>query len=140
MVELGRLDINYHVAVMSRYLEAPREGHLEQVFSIFSYLKQKPKYKLVLDSTKVTWNEDKFPKRDWKEFYPEAHEELPPNMPKPHGIPMQTNCFVDADHAGDVVSRRSHTGIIIYVNRAKHRGNIHFWIGIYSLEDCNGDD
>ena len=54
MVELGCLDINYHVAVMSRYLAAPREGHLEQVFSIFSYLKQKPKYKLVLDSTKVT--------------------------------------------------------------------------------------
>ena len=31
---------------------------------------------------------------------------------------MQIDFFVDADHAGDVVSRRSHTGIIIFVNRA----------------------
>ena len=34
-VELGRIDIHYHVAIMSRYLAAPREGHLEQVFCIF---------------------------------------------------------------------------------------------------------
>ena len=39
-------------------------------------------------------------------------------MPKPCGHSVQINCFVDADHAGDVVSRRSHTGIIIFVNRA----------------------
>ena len=31
---------------------------------------------------------------------------------------MQINYFVDADHAGDVVSRRSHTGIIVFANRA----------------------
>ena len=41
VVELGWIDINYHVAVMSRYLAAPREGHLEQVFCIFSYLKHR---------------------------------------------------------------------------------------------------
>jgi hypothetical protein len=28
------------------------------------------------------------------------------------------SCFVDADHAGCRVTRRSHTGIIIFVNRA----------------------
>ena len=39
-------------------------------------------------------------------------------MPAPRGKPVQINCFVDADHAGDMVSRRSHTGILIYVNRA----------------------
>jgi hypothetical protein len=27
-------------------------------------------------------------------------------------------CFVDADHAGCLVTRRSHTGVIIFVNRA----------------------
>jgi hypothetical protein len=27
-------------------------------------------------------------------------------------------CFVDADHAGCQVTRRSHTGVLIYVNRA----------------------
>ena len=71
-----------------------------------------------MDSTKVTWADNKFQERDWSDFYAEAKEELPPNMPEPHGKSVQINCFVDADHAGDVVTRRSHTGILIYVNRA----------------------
>jgi hypothetical protein len=28
------------------------------------------------------------------------------------------SCFIDAHHAGDRVTRRSHTGIIIFLNRA----------------------
>ena len=31
---------------------------------------------------------------------------------------VKVNCFVEADHAGDVVSRRSHTDILLYVNIA----------------------
>ena len=31
---------------------------------------------------------------------------------------MVTICFVDADHAGCKATRRSHSGIIIFVNRA----------------------
>ena len=39
-------------------------------------------------------------------------------MPEVRGKAVQVNFFVNADHAGDVVSRRSHTGILLYVNRA----------------------
>ena len=117
-VELGRIDIHYHVAIMSRFLSAPREGHLEQVFCIFAYVKRHLTYKLVMDSNEVLWNGKKFHDSDWSDFYADAKEELPPNMPAPRGKPVQINCFVDADHAGDMVSRRSHTGILIYVNRA----------------------
>ena len=117
-VELGRIDIHYHVAVMSKYLAAPREGHLEQVFCIFAYLKKNPQYRIVLDSSPIQWDEEKFPERDWSDFYQDPKEALPPNMPEARGKSVQINCFVDADHAGDVVSRRSHTGILIYVNRA----------------------
>lgn len=31
---------------------------------------------------------------------------------------MSTTCFVDADHAGCRLTRRSHSGILIFVNRA----------------------
>ena len=31
---------------------------------------------------------------------------------------MKTSAFVDANHAGNVVTRRSHTGIILYVQNA----------------------
>ena len=39
-------------------------------------------------------------------------------MPEPRGNLVSTYAFVDANHAGNVVTRRSHTGIIIYVQNA----------------------
>ena len=40
-------------------------------------------------------------------------------MPEPLGEPVQLNVFVDSDHAGgDTVTRRSRTGVIIFVNKA----------------------
>ena len=39
-------------------------------------------------------------------------------MPDPRGNPVSIYAFVDANHAGNVVTRRSHTGIIIYVQNA----------------------
>jgi hypothetical protein len=39
-------------------------------------------------------------------------------MPEPKGKSVITSCFVDANHAGNVVTRRSHTGILLYVNNA----------------------
>ena len=43
---------------------------------------------------------------------------VPPNAPQLRGKPVTSTCFVDADHAGCRETRRSHTGIIIMVNRA----------------------
>jgi len=43
---------------------------------------------------------------------------LPPNMPEPRGLEVQVNCFVDADHAGNRITRRSHTGILIFINHS----------------------
>ena len=39
-------------------------------------------------------------------------------MPQPRGNPVKMTCFVDASHAGDRVTRRSHTGYLIYLNNA----------------------
>jgi len=58
---------------------------------------------------------------DWKDFYGEVVEELPPGMPKPRGKKVKLFCFVDANHAGNVVTRRSHTGFIIFMNKAPIR-------------------
>ncbi len=55
---------------------------------------------------------------DWRDFYGKITEELPPNMPAPRGQPVVVSCFVDADHAGNVITCRSHTGILIYVQNA----------------------
>jgi len=41
MVELGRMDIITEVSLLASQMAMPREGHLEAVFHIFGYLKQK---------------------------------------------------------------------------------------------------
>jgi len=48
-VELGWIDIFHEASLMSQYQALPREGHLEALYHVFSYLKGKSKVKLVLD-------------------------------------------------------------------------------------------
>jgi len=48
----------------------------------------------------------------------DAREELPIRMPEPLGNPVQVIAYVDAKHAGNMKTTRSHTGILIYINRA----------------------
>ena len=55
---------------------------------------------------------------DWKDFYGDVEEELPAKMPEPRGHAVSMSAFVDANHAGNVVTRRSHTGIIIFLQNA----------------------
>ena len=43
---------------------------------------------------------------------------MPIKMPEPLGNPVQTLAYVDANHAGNIKTRRSHSGILIYVNQA----------------------
>jgi len=118
MCELGRVDILVSVSMLSRYLASPREGHLDQVLHIFAYLKRYNKSSLVFDDTEMNVDETKFHKTDWSEQYPGAEEPIPPNAPEMRGRAVRTHCYVDADHAGCRVTRRSHTGILIYVNRS----------------------
>ena len=39
-------------------------------------------------------------------------------MPPPHRRAVSTHCFVNADHASNTITRRSQTGILIFLNRA----------------------
>ena len=39
-------------------------------------------------------------------------------MPHSRGRPVQTFTFVDASHASNRLTRKSHTGFIIFINRA----------------------
>ena len=118
MCELGRVDILVPVAMMSRYLAAPREGHLTQVFHLFAYLKRYDRSTMVFDDSYPEFDESRFAKCVWGEFYPGACEPVPPSAPELRGRSISMSCFVDADHAGCRVSRRSHSGVLIYLNRA----------------------
>ena len=116
--ELGRLDILSEVSSLSTHMCAPREGHLDAIYQIFAYLKRHDRSTLVFDDAEIMIDEKLFTKVNWEDFYEEREEEIPPNMPKPRGKPVRMLAFCDANHAGNVVTRRSQTGILIYLNNA----------------------
>ena len=120
-VELGRVDMHHEVALMSQYSASPREGHMEAVYHIFAFLKTHPRLNIVLDPRPVPLDENAFSNVElsvWRDFYGDMAEELPPKMPAPLGNTLDITGFVDSDHAGNVVTRRSHTGIINFLNNA----------------------
>ena len=104
----------------------PREGHLRQAINIVLYLKQHNRSWIVLNPQKfdIEWEamENEAPPAEralyLKKIYPDASEEDPPRMPETRGNSVQLSAFVDADHAGNVVTRRSHTGILVFANLA----------------------
>ena len=59
-----------------------------------------------------------FKKVDWQHIYGDVTEDLPTNMPEARGNPVIISMFTDAAFAGDLVTRRSQTGILIFINRA----------------------
>ena len=67
---------------------------------------------------------------DFVKDYPEASEELDPGFPKVFGPRLQTTILVDSDHAHDLKTRRSLTGILAFVGStpvmwfAKRQGSV----------------
>jgi hypothetical protein len=55
------------------------------------------------------------------EFYPDAIEEFPKDLPPKKGPKVRTTVYVDADHAHDLVTRRSITEILIMLNNTPIR-------------------
>ncbi len=106
------------VDFLAQYLAQPRRGHLMQVFHIFAYLKAHSRSKVVFDLSYPMLDFESFHQADWTDFYVGAKENILSNAPEPRGKPIMMSCFVDADHAGNLVTRRSHMGIIIFCNRA----------------------
>jgi len=116
MVELGRVDIIVEVSMLASHMALPREGHLDAIFHIFGYLKNKHNARMVFDPTYPTIDKDNFQVHDWKDFYGDVKEALPPNAPEPYGKEVDLRLFVDSDHAGDKRTRRSRTGFFVFLN------------------------
>ena len=115
-VELGLVDVLLETAMMSTHLALPRVGHLEQVYHGFGYLKGASKRCIFLDPQHPDVDERSFTKYDWTDFYRDADGRAPSDMPPPRGHAVSMHCFVDLDHAGDKVTRRSQTGLLLFVN------------------------
>ena len=122
---MGRIDISYEVAILSQYLANPRRGHLHQALRVFKYLNIHQESFLYFDPTYLdvesplnSENNPKCKTKAMKDFNPDAEEAILSNAPEPRRKAVQINCFIDADHAGNFITRRSQTGILIYLNMA----------------------
>ncbi len=116
MNELGRIDILTEVSMLAAFTAAPRQGHLAALLHLYAFLKKHYRSRIVFDPTK--FDHPEVPEYDWIDQYKVECDKRPPGAPEPLGESIQTTCFVDSDHAGDLVSRRSRTGVLIFCNRA----------------------
>ena len=122
VVTIGRVDIAHVTSSLSRFTSAPRKGHLSRLLLVFGYLKRRPNRRIIVDSRDPIYRggENSISKDYMKELesmYPDAREELDSELPKSMVDEMKITVFVDSDHAHDKISRRSITGIVIFVGR-----------------------
>ena len=90
---------------------------------MFAYLKSHAKSEMVFDPNQVEFDKALFPKKDWgysiySQAASDSQEELPPGMRTPRGKGMDMRVYVDSDHTGHTVIRRSRTGFVILLNGA----------------------
>ena len=65
IVELGQVDIQTEVSMLASQMALPREGHLDVIFRVFGYLKNKHNSRLVLDLSYPEINHSDFLDNDW---------------------------------------------------------------------------
>ena len=116
MVTLGQCDIAYSTNTMAHFGMKPRDGHLKAMKRIYGYIKMHPQGHIPLDTSFHDWSPYNIKEYDWNEFYPDAIEEEPPDMPDPRGAEARITVYKDADHAHDQVTHRSITGVLLFVN------------------------
>ena len=119
LVTLGRFDIAYAVNAYSRFSMAPRQGHLKGMIRVFGYLKKFPKGTIIIDPNYPDHAQFDVADYDhWREFYPDVEEMIPgkDERPSPKGPPVRITVYQDADHAHDILTRRSVTGVLLFLN------------------------
>ena len=99
---------------LASVMALPREGHLNAWLSLKSDI-------MVLLS--LTLQSQKYmnpnSREDWSATpYGICNKEIPSNVPEPLGSEFVMRAFVDSDHAGDSITRRSRTGFIVFLNNA----------------------
>ncbi len=68
IVELGRVDLDVEVSMMSSHLALPCEGHLKEIHHIFGYLNAHSNTEVVFDSTPPVIDMNLFERQDWSFF------------------------------------------------------------------------
>ena len=115
-VVIGRIDILLEVSLLSTHLSIPQEGHLEQFFHIFGCIGIQKNIRLFFYCSYPIISYKLFKEHDWFDFYRDEKEAITPNIPESRGNKVYISMFVDAELAGINSTRRSQTGVLIFIN------------------------
>ena len=121
LVTLGRYDIHYAVGTLARHMTIPRQGHLHAAKRLFGYLQQNYKFAIEYDIGELDFSMHKIESFDWFPLYGKVQEEMPYGMPKPKGKSVVTSGFFDSSHASCLVTRRSTSCVLLFVNNTPIR-------------------
>ena len=110
MTEIGQIDINTEVSLLSSYSAMLRHGHIEAALHIMGYLKLRHNSRLAFDPPYPNIDQSNF------HFYEDAVEAIPPNAPPLRGEEVDLCMFIDRDHAGNKWTRRSRTKYMVLMN------------------------
>ena len=113
---LCRYDMAYATNTLARYSAAPREDHLTAALRVVRYLKHYLKEKILIDPRAFETPQCTMMSEiaDWCQMYSNAEEDIPHNASEPLMKVIVLTVFVNADHASDVVTRHSVTGILMF--------------------------
>ena len=119
VITIGRFDVQVHVMTLSSFRAMPRRGHLDRVKRIFGYL-SKMRHAAIRIRTQIPESLGELPKPyyDWsRTVYGDLKEIIPGDAPEPLGKPVTTITYKDANLMHDMITGRSVTGIIHFVNQ-----------------------
>ena len=115
---MGRIYIATAVMTMSRFMVAPREGHLSRVRRMVGYLARMRDSVVMFrigrpDNTEL--HEEQY---DWQDtIYSGAHEVIPIDLPTPLGKRVTHTCYVDANSMHGITTGKSVSATLHLLNQ-----------------------
>ena len=106
---------------MSSHTSMPREGNLEQLFCIFSYISEYHNTELFFDPSDPMADKSKYIKSDRTSSafeYLQWKRQVHHNMLECRGLDFTIRAKVDADPVADTMTRRPMTTFLGYINSA----------------------
>ena len=94
----------------------PRQAHMHAMRRVFGYLKQNYKFSIDYDVDEPDFSKYKIEEYDWFPLYGNVKEEEPYGMPVAKGKSVVTSGFFDSSHASCLMTRRSTTCVLLFVN------------------------
>jgi transposase InsO family protein len=116
-VSLGRIDVTTAVMTLSSFRAIPRQGHLDRAKRVVAYLYRFKFAKIRFRTHEPDFSDLPIPEYDWTgTVYGNVKEDIPSDTPKPLGKPVVTVSYVDANLQHCLITGRSVTGILHFLN------------------------